>query len=53
MTTAIGIDFGTTNSSIARANESGGVELAQFPTAGAIMYAYRSLLYLEQQKNAV
>src|SRR5947209_6833118 len=50
-TTAIGVDFGTTNSSIARANESGGVDLAQFPTAGAMTDAYRSLLYLEQQKE--
>ncbi|HEV2961043.1 MAG TPA: Hsp70 family protein [Candidatus Angelobacter sp.] len=50
-TAAIGVDFGTTNSSIARANESGEVELAQFPTAGAMTDAYRSLLYLEQQKE--
>src|SRR5205809_882166 len=50
-TTSIGVDFGTTNSSIARASESGEVELAQFPTTGAVTDAYRSLLYLEQQKE--
>jgi hypothetical chaperone protein len=51
MTTAIGIDFGTTNSSIARADEGGEVELAQFPTASTVTDAYRSLLYLEQHKE--
>ena len=50
-TPAIGIDFGTTNSSIARANEAGEVELAQFPTAAGVTDAYRSLLYLEQHKE--
>lgn len=50
-TPAIGIDFGTTNSSIARANEVGEVELAQFPTATGVTDAYRSLLYLEQHKE--
>src|SRR5438552_11484466 len=50
-TAAIGVDFGTTNSSIARASESGEVELAQFPTTGAVTDAYRSLLYLEQHKE--
>src|SRR5947209_20166769 len=48
---AIGVDFGTTNSSIARASESGEVDLAQFPTTGAVTDAYRSLLYLEQHKE--
>src|SRR6201994_2995150 len=46
-----GIDFGTTNSSIARANERGGVQLVQFPAAGGLVTAYRSLLYLEQTKS--
>jgi hypothetical chaperone protein len=46
-----GIDFGTTNSSIARADEQGGVELVQFPAAGGAVAAYRSLLYLEQTKT--
>ena len=50
-TLAIGIDFGTTNSSIARANGSGEIELARFPHAGGFTDAYRSLLYLEQVKD--
>jgi hypothetical chaperone protein len=47
---AIGIDFGTTNSSVARAG-SDGVVLATFPFAGAMTAAYRSLLYLELIKQ--
>src|SRR5712692_4336174 len=49
---AIGIDFGTTNSSIARANGAGDVELAHFPSMGEMTAAYRSLLYLEQIKES-
>jgi len=48
---AIGIDFGTTNSSIARVDRSGGVALAAFPFAGGMTEAYRSLLYLENIKQ--
>jgi hypothetical chaperone protein len=51
MPTAIGIDFGTTNSSIAHANESGEVVLAHFPYLGEVTASYRSLLYLEQVKE--
>jgi hypothetical chaperone protein len=51
MTSSIGVDFGTTNSSIARVSEAGEVELAQFPTTGSVTDAYRSLLYLEQHKE--
>ena len=51
MPTAIGIDFGTTNSSIAYANDAGEVTLAQFPQLGEVTAAYRSLLYLEQVKE--
>ncbi len=47
----IGIDFGTTNSSIARSHSSGEVELCHFPYAGGATEAYRSLLYLEQVKE--
>jgi hypothetical chaperone protein len=47
-TPAIGIDFGTTNSSIAHANDAGEVRLAHFPFMGEMSAAYRSLLYLEQ-----
>jgi len=51
MLTAIGIDFGTTNSSIAYADDAGQVTLAQFPYLGEVTAAYRSLLYLEQVKE--
>jgi hypothetical chaperone protein len=47
----IGVDFGTTNSSIARAGAEGHVELAQYPHAGSMVEAYRSLLYLDQVKE--
>jgi hypothetical chaperone protein len=46
-TQAIGIDFGTTNSSVARATKSG-VEVVQFSFSGGTTEAFRSLLYLEQ-----
>lgn len=48
---AIGIDFGTTNSSIAFADSSDEVQLAQFPYLGGLTDAYRSLLYLQQVKE--
>jgi hypothetical chaperone protein len=48
---AIGIDFGTTNSSIALANSSGEIRLAHFSDMGAATDSYRSLLYLEQLKE--
>jgi len=51
MPSAIGIDFGTTNSSIAYANDAGKVALAHFPYMGEMTPAYRSLLYLEQVKE--
>ncbi len=43
----LGIDFGTTNSSVARVCRSGEVELARFPVGEEMTDAYRSLLYLE------
>jgi hypothetical chaperone protein len=46
-TPAIGIDFGTTNSSVARVLPGGGVELAHFDTGSGVTDSYRSLLYLE------
>ena len=49
---SIGIDFGTTNSSIACVREQGDVELVSFPTAGGVTESFRSLLYLEQQRHA-
>jgi hypothetical chaperone protein len=48
---AFGIDFGTTNSSIARANAAGEIELARFSHTGGFTDAYRSLLYLEHVKD--
>jgi hypothetical chaperone protein len=49
---SIGIDFGTTNSSIALARPEGVVELVSFPTASATTESFRSVLYLEQHKHA-
>ena len=51
-TATIGIDFGTTNSSIALANRSGKVELAHFSELGTPTDSYRSLLYMEQVKES-
>jgi hypothetical chaperone protein len=48
---AIGIDFGTTNSSIAYADNSDDVKLATFPGLGALTDSYRSLLYLQRVKE--
>jgi hypothetical chaperone protein len=47
----IGIDFGTTNSSVARANGDAAVELVSFTLRGAQTSAFRSVLYLEQFKS--
>jgi|SRR5271165_6907965 len=47
----VGIDFGTTNSSIACADGSDEVRLATFPYLGGLTDAYRSLLYLQQAKE--
>lgn len=49
---SIGIDFGTTNSSVALVRPGGGVELVSFPTASATTESFRSVLYLEQHKHA-
>ncbi|RRA48131.1 Hsp70 family protein [Acidipila sp. EB88] len=49
---AVGLDFGTTNSSIARIAADGSVELAQFPTPGSTTASFRSLLYFEQEASA-
>ena len=50
-TGAIGIDFGTTNSSIACADDAGEVAIARFPYLGEATASYRSLLYLEQMQE--
>ncbi len=50
---SIGFDFGTTNSSIAIATETGEVKLAKFATAPAgLTESYRSLLYLQRLREA-
>jgi hypothetical chaperone protein len=46
----IGIDFGTTNSSIGLPRGGSNVELVRFAHSGGIAEAFRSLLYLEQVK---
>ena len=48
---AIGIDFGTTNSSIALATPDGKIRLASFPTRNDPTPSFRSVLYLEQVKQ--
>jgi hypothetical chaperone protein len=48
---AIGIDFGTTNSTVARASGNGHVELVAFPTHAGETFSFRSVLYLEQVKH--
>jgi hypothetical chaperone protein len=47
----IGIDFGTTNSSVAILN-NGQTELVAFPSLTGLTESYRSVLYLEQVKAA-
>jgi hypothetical chaperone protein len=46
----VGLDFGTTNSSIALIAENGDVELARFSFNDALTESFRSLLYLERHK---
>ncbi|HEY1646894.1 MAG TPA: Hsp70 family protein [Terracidiphilus sp.] len=47
----VGIDFGTTNSSVALADGHAGVRLASFSFHGAETPSFRSVLYLEQFKS--
>jgi hypothetical chaperone protein len=47
---SIGIDFGTTNSTVARLDSSGQVQLASFSFLGEIIPSYRSVLYFEQHQ---
>jgi hypothetical chaperone protein len=49
---AIGIDFGTTNSTVARASGNGHVELAAFPTSAGETFSFRSVLFLQQIRHA-
>ncbi|WP_263375632.1 Hsp70 family protein [Granulicella aggregans] len=48
----IGIDFGTTNSSVAIYTGDGRTELVSFPSLKGLTESYRSVLYLEQMKAA-
>ena len=54
-TPAIGIDFGTTNSSVALARDPSGsaVEMVNFDAAGGAVQSYRSLLFLQQVKDGM
>lgn len=48
----VGLDFGTTNSSIAVAGSNGtDVKLARFASSGGMTESFRSLLYLERLKE--
>src|SRR6185369_15933187 len=49
--TAVGIDFGTTNSSVALANGDTTVRLVPFQHSSGTTEAFRSLLYLEHVKE--
>ena len=49
---SIGIDFGTTNSSVALVTPGAPVELASFSFLGAPVPSFRSVLYIEQIKAA-
>jgi hypothetical chaperone protein len=49
---AVGIDFGTTNSSVALATGNSQVQLASFLSGGALTWSFRSVLYLEQSITA-
>jgi hypothetical chaperone protein len=49
---AIGIDFGTTNSTVARACGRSQVEVVAYPTLAGETFSFRSILYLQQAKQA-
>ncbi len=49
---AIGIDFGTTNSTVARASGGSQVEVVSYPTLAGETFSFRSVLYLQQAKQA-
>jgi hypothetical chaperone protein len=48
---AVGIDFGTTNSTVARARGNGEVDLVAFPTRAGSTFSFRARLYLVQTKG--
>jgi hypothetical chaperone protein len=49
---AVGIDFGTTNSSVALATENEQVQLVTFSSGGSEVPSFRSVLYFEMSKTA-
>jgi hypothetical chaperone protein len=49
---AIGIDFGTTNSSVALAGANGLIDLVRFPRRGGETESFRSVLYMERVRQA-
>jgi hypothetical chaperone protein len=49
---AVGLDFGTTNSSMALATGDSRVQLVSFPTRSMETLSFRSVLYLEKVKKA-
>ncbi len=53
MRRAIGIDFGTTNSSVALACEGSKVEQVRFKTSAGTTETYRSVLYFEPKKPGI
>jgi hypothetical chaperone protein len=48
----VGIDFGTTNSSVAVVTPAGEIRVAQFRHLGHLTESYRSLLYFERPEKA-
>ena len=52
--TAFGVDFGTTNSALARADSDGAVRVAQFARGGGKRtQTFRSVVYFEREEGAV
>ena len=50
---AVGLDFGTTNSSLALAQADGTVRFAEFPFQGTATRSSRSVLYLQRRSGAL
>jgi hypothetical chaperone protein len=53
MRKGIGIDFGTTNSSVALARDDGHVESVRFKTSTGATETYRSVLYFEPRSTGI
>jgi hypothetical chaperone protein len=50
---SLGIDFGTTNSSVALAHTDGRVKLLSFADSAALTESFRSVIYIEQSNATV